>query len=140
MNVFLQALRKRHLLVQFHRLNKIDDFISFTKTRSRAPKFYFFKLLKNRMQKIYIFFFGKFNVFIYLFCDFLYWKLMENRKTKTDDLGNSFLYKLMFVSTILVKNCGRSYISYSQSSIFQEKRKVFFATILTIYKIYNKQQ
>ena len=45
------ALQKMYLRLQFHRYNKIYGFISFTKTRSRAQKFWFLKFLKNKTEK-----------------------------------------------------------------------------------------
>ena len=77
---FVGALWKMHLLLQFHRYNKIYNFISFTKTRRRAQKFQFFNFLKNKMRenvKNLIF-----KILHLFFVFFFNWKQMENVKTK----------------------------------------------------------
>ena len=68
-----------HLLLQFHRENKIYDFISFTKTRSSAPQFKFFELLKNILNIIFLQILRFYARFV-LFC--FYWKQMETEALK----------------------------------------------------------
>ena len=114
---FWRAVRKMYLL-QFHRYNKIYDFISFTKTRHGAQSFPFFEFKKNkRFKKICIFF------YILSFHTFFFWKQVESENRKLCCVGNSIPHKMMFVSTIQVKYCGRRYISCSQKLTFQEKGK-----------------
>ena len=83
---FQGALRKIYLVLQFHRYNKIYDFISFTKTRSRAPPCQFLNYCKRKFKKVFIknlFQILRFHInCLFVLCCF-YWKQMENGKTKT---------------------------------------------------------
>ena len=132
----LGVLQKINLLVQFHRQNKIDDCISFTKTWSRVPQVKFLKLFKNKIQKnILKFFSPKFYVLVHIFYCFVLLLLETDGKWENyicTGLEHLIQYKMMFVSTIYVKNYGRRQISCNQSVIFQEK-----GTILTMCNIYN---
>ena len=62
-----------HLLIQFYRQNKIDDFISFTNTRRTAQQtLFFFIFEKYNLEKK--------NVFpnCLWFCIIFLWKQMKN--------------------------------------------------------------
>ena len=119
---FLGVLWKIYLL-QFYRQNKIDYCISFTKPWSRVSQAAFFKCLKNKIWKNIFIFFPNFHVFMQILY-FLYWKQMENKKKYAcSGVGHSIPYKMMFVSTIQIKNCGRRQISYRKSVTFQENGK-----------------
>ena len=75
------------LFLQFNRYNKSYFFISYTNTRSRAPECQFFKLLKNKIGKIFLQLFLQilynfmfsYNYLLVLCC--FYRKQMENEKT-----------------------------------------------------------
>ena len=123
------------LVLQFHRYNKIYDFISFTKTRKREKSFVFFNFWKIKCMKRFEFIFSNFHSIIIII--FLLETDEKRNNEKLCCLGNLIPYKMMFVSTIKVKNCGRSCSSSSQSVIFQDNWKHTKATILTMCKIYN---
>ena len=54
-----QGVRQKSHFLQFHRQNKIDDFISFTNTWSRDHHSEFFEFLKNKYFRSKSVFFGQ---------------------------------------------------------------------------------
>ena len=78
----LRVLQKSHLLLQFHRYNKIDDFISFTNTRSRTSRPQFFEFLKNKIREAnQIFFLKKNKIFFTYFLFVLH--VFTRKRSKT---------------------------------------------------------
>ena len=122
----LLGVLQKICLLQFHRQNKIDDCISFTKLWSRASQAAFSKFKKNTIQKNILNNFFLLFMFLFIFFNvlyFFYWKQIE-KKYACLCVGHSIPYKMMFVLTIFVKNCGRRQISCRKSVTFQEKGKI----------------
>ena len=120
---FQGALGKMHLLRRFHRQNKIEDFISFTKARHTASQtlFFFFLNKKEKFEKKI----SNILLFYAIVCGFVLF-FMETCKIIFRSLWHCWQLnplKMICVSTIQVKNCGRRYISCSQKLAFHENGK-----------------
>ena len=77
-------------------------------------------------------------LYIFFLCVFLLETDGKWKNYACTGLGNSIPQKIMFLSTIQVKNCGRRCIFSRKSAIFQEKGKTHpNIRILTMCKIYN---
>ena len=92
---FIGILQNMHLRLQFHRYHKINDFISFTTTRSRTSHSNFFEFLNNKIlkniKKCFL------NVtFFRLCCVFLVERDRKPQNYVSDGLGNPIPYKMMF--------------------------------------------
>ena len=73
-------MQKTHLRLQFHRQNKMYDFISFTNTRSRASHSQIFEFLNNKIVKNI--FKKTFENVTFFGCVLLFhWKEIENENT-----------------------------------------------------------
>ena len=121
---FLGVLQKIYLLPQFHRQNKIDDCISFTKPWSRASQAAFLKKFKNKIYKNIFTFFSKilcFHAYFLMFCIFFNRNRWKTKNYTCGGLEHSIPHKMMFVSTIQVKNCGRRQISNRKSVTFRTR-------------------
>ena len=129
---FQGALRKIHLVLQFHRYNKIYDFISFTKTRSRALQCQFLNYCKKKIRKIFTKkivpdFTFSYNCLFILCC--FYWKQMENGKTKTVAVSViQFPIKRCLFQPSRSKTVGEETYLAAKSVIFQEKVKTHYNT------------
>ena len=114
---FWGVLLQFTLLLQFHRYNKINDFISFTMTRSGVSHSGFPNSWKIKNWEADQFFFSK-NTYFFVLRVFT-GKRSNIQKEVCDGLGNLISFKMMSVSVSYVKICRRSYIFSSQKCTFQ---------------------